>query len=58
MKENEIRLCVDCLHCKVSAKSTVHKRLCFCSEDAKKARHFEAYWLANRICLKFEDMGE
>jgi len=48
--------CNDCLHCKVSAKSTEKCRLCFCSETAKKMRHKEPYWQKKRICSRFDDM--
>jgi hypothetical protein len=53
----EKRNCVDCLHCKVSAKSTEKCRLCFCSETEKKARHKEPYWQKKRICSRFDDMA-
>ena len=49
--------CGDCLHCKVSKKSTENCRLCFCSETKKKERHKEHYWLARKVCGKFEDMS-
>jgi hypothetical protein len=48
--------CLDCLHCKVSAKSTPTMRLCFCSETAMKKRHKEPYWLAKKVCKEFENM--
>ena len=54
---NEKKTCCDCLYCKVSAKSTVAKRLCFCSETKKKEKHKEPYWLAKKVCRKFEDMS-
>jgi hypothetical protein len=49
--------CLDCLHCKVSAKSTANMRLCFCAETAKRERHKEAYWAAKKVCKAFENMG-
>ena len=51
------RTCFDCLHCKVSAKSTEKNRLCFCSETAKKIKHKEPYWQKKRICTLFDDMA-
>jgi hypothetical protein len=50
------KTCFDCLHCKVSVKSTPNNRLCFCAEKAKKERHKELYWLAKKVCQKFDDM--
>jgi hypothetical protein len=50
------KTCSDCLHCKVSAKSTEKCRLCFCAETKKKVKHKEHYWLAKNVCRKFEDM--
>ena len=52
------KTCLDCLFCKVSARSTANCRLCFCSQTAKKERHKEPYWQANKVCGKFEDMTE
>ena len=49
--------CVDCLHSKVSVKSTEKCRLCFCAETVKKHRHKEPYWTAKLVCRKFEDMA-
>jgi hypothetical protein len=51
------RMCFDCLHCKVSARSTMRGRLCFCAMSKKRERHREPYWLAKKICKKFESMG-
>jgi len=48
--------CLDCFHCKVSAMSTPNCRLCFCAETKKKERHRVAYWLAKKLCGKFDDM--
>jgi hypothetical protein len=50
------KTCFDCLHCKVSKKSTTQCRLCFCSETKKKINHKETYWLAKKVCDEFEDM--
>jgi len=52
------KTCIDCLSCKVSAKSTPVQRVCFCSESKEKTLHKESYWLAKKICNEFEDMGE
>ncbi len=60
-EEREMRkdnkCCVDCLHCKVSAKSTEKMRLCFCDETTSKELHRELFWLKKSVCLKFEDMS-
>jgi hypothetical protein len=58
MKETKKQICLDCLYCKVSAKSTVNNRLCFCSKNEKQQRHKEPYWLVKKVCQDFEDMGE
>jgi hypothetical protein len=50
------RTCFDCLHCKVSAKSTENRKLCFCAETKKKTRHKEPYWQTKKVCKKFYDM--
>jgi len=56
-KECRVKTCGDCLHCKVSARSTEKCRLCFCSVTKNKERHLERYWLAKLPCKKFEDMA-
>jgi len=38
MTTDKAKTCFDCLHCKVSAKSTEKFRLCFCAETKKKAK--------------------
>jgi len=50
------KTCLDCLYCKVSKKSTKNCKLCFCAETQKKERHKEPFWLAKKVCIKFEDM--
>jgi hypothetical protein len=50
------KTCLDCLNCKVSAKSTDKCRLCFCSETKKKINRKETYWLTKKLCVEFEDM--
>jgi hypothetical protein len=54
---NKKKNCTDCLHCKISAKSTENCRMCYCSE--KKVRHIKAefYWLNKKPCEEFEDMS-
>ena len=52
-----VKTCFDCLHCKVSAKSKINRRLCFCSETVKKKRHLEPYWVKKPVCGNFEDMS-
>jgi len=49
--------CCDCLHCKVSARSTKNCRLCFCAENGKKAVLDEVYWFNKAVCGKFNDMS-
>jgi len=56
MTTDKAKTCFDCLHCKVSAKSTEKFRLCFCAETKKKAKHKEPYWIKKKVCGKFEDM--
>jgi len=51
------KTCFDCLNCKVSAKSTEKRRLCFCSEKKKKENHKEKYWMNKKVCEEFEDMA-
>ena len=57
MRKEKIKQCVDCLHCKVSAKSTKNRRLCYCAESKKKERHREPYWVEKKVCHEFEDMS-
>jgi hypothetical protein len=56
--KNGIATCLDCLHCKVSAKSMENPRLCFCIKTKTKLRHKESYWLEKKVCPKFYDMGD
>ena len=49
--------CLDCLHCKVSAKSTANCMLCFCAITEKKVKHKEHYWHAKKVCDNFDYMG-
>ena len=56
MKDKQ-KTCIDCLHCKLSKKSTEKRKLCFCSETKKKITRNEAYWLEKKSCNEFEDMA-
>ena len=51
------KTCGDCLHCKVSAKSTKICRMCYCSKISRLAVIKELYWLNRTVCYKFEDMS-
>jgi len=51
------RNCGDCLHCKVSARSTIKCRECYCSQISRLAVIKEFYWLNRSVCYKFEDMS-
>jgi hypothetical protein len=53
---NKINSCMDCLHCKVSAKSTKDCRFCFCAMKNQKENRLEVYWRTKSVCKKFEDM--
>jgi len=57
MKTQAEKTCVDCLHCKVSARSTKNNRLIFCALKIKKRNHKELYWIVKAACKKFEDMS-
>jgi len=62
MKNEQLKIvkgkktCLDCLHCKVSVKSTEECRLCFCSNIGRKAVLNEFCWLNKKLCREFEDM--
>jgi hypothetical protein len=51
------KICFDCLHCKVSVKSTNDCLLCYCAKTSAKEPHTEEYWLENEICQQFYDMS-
>jgi ribosomal protein L34E len=57
LKKTKHQSCIDCLHCKVSVKSMVNRRLCFCAMSKTKKRHQEPYWLGKKTCEDFDDMG-
>jgi hypothetical protein len=48
--------CIDCLHCKVSAKSTANVRLCYCAVSKNRERHREPFWLEKKVCGEFDSM--
>jgi len=50
------RTCLDCLYCKVSARSTANCRLCFCEKKGNE-RHKEQFWQNKKPCSDFEDMS-
>ena len=55
---NDVKTCVDCLHCKVSVKSTKDCRLCYCAVSKNKLKYQETYWLTKKkVCIKFDDMS-
>ena len=49
--------CFDCLHCKVSAKSTEDDFLCFCAKSKKRVAHKKPFWLKKSLCKRFDDMS-
>jgi hypothetical protein len=57
MKKTKGKTCIDCLHCKVSAKSTAHNRLCYCAKEGKEVRPQEPYWSEREVCGEFVSMG-
>ena len=57
MKSTKKKTCFDCLHYKVSAKSTESERQFYCAKNKKKTLHKEPYWLKKPVCKKFNDMG-
>ena len=57
MKTKNAKTCFDCLHCKVSAKSTEKCRLCFCAKTEKRGRHKDPYWLEKKVCKNFYNMS-
>jgi hypothetical protein len=57
MAKAKNKTCLDCLHCKVSAKSTTNNRLCYCAKEGKEARPQEPYWSEKKVCGAFDGMG-
>jgi hypothetical protein len=58
MKKTKNKTCIDCLHCKVSAKSTVNNRMCYCSMSQNREQHKELYWSERKVCGEFSNMGK
>ena len=58
MKKTKGQTCIDCLHCKVSAKSTTNNRLCFCGMAENAKNHKEFYWLIRKVCNAFVCMDQ
>jgi hypothetical protein len=56
-KRNEKKSCFDCLHCKVSARSSIGNFLCFCAKAKQKVCHKEPYWMNKKLCKHFFDMS-
>ena len=55
---NEDKTCLDCLHCKVSAKSNENCRWCFCDVSEKHKKHREIFWQRQKkMCEKFNDIN-
>jgi hypothetical protein len=57
MSEAKKKTCIDCLHCKVSAKSMVNVRLCYCAKEGKKVQPQEPFWSEKKVCGEFYNMG-
>jgi hypothetical protein len=58
LKEAKKKTCLDCLHCKVSAKSMVSMRLCYCDKEGKEVQPQEPYWSEKNVCGEFKSMRE
>jgi hypothetical protein len=56
MAKTRNKTCLDCLHCKVSAKSTANVRLCYCGIAENAKNHKELYWLTKKVCTAFDSM--
>jgi hypothetical protein len=50
--------CLDCLYCKVSAKSTENLQLCYCGMAENAQNRQEPYWAGRKVCSAFENMAE
>jgi hypothetical protein len=57
MAKAKNKTCIDCLHCKVSVKSTYNNRLCYCAKGEKEERYQEAFWSEKKVCGEFVSMG-
>jgi hypothetical protein len=56
MKKTKDQTCIDCLHCKVSVKSTADRRLCYCGMAENVKTHKEVYWFVKKPCNAFDGM--
>jgi hypothetical protein len=57
LKKRKNKTCIECFHCKVSAKSTENRRLCFCAKEGTETRPQEPFWVEKEVCGAFEGMG-
>jgi hypothetical protein len=57
MAKAKNKTCLDCLHCKVSAKSTANVRLCYCAKEGTEAQHRDPFWSEKQVCGEFYNMG-
>jgi hypothetical protein len=57
MNKAKVKSCLDCLHCKVSAKSTANNRLCYCAKEGKEERPQKPFWSEKKVCGEFYGMG-
>ncbi|GHV80633.1 hypothetical protein AGMMS49944_24240 [Spirochaetia bacterium] len=58
MAKGKEKLCIDCLHCKASAQSTVYRWLCFYSRAKRSANYQEIYWIIRKPCRAFKSMED
>jgi hypothetical protein len=58
MKKTKNKTCIDCLHCKVSAKSTANNRLCYCAKERKETQPQDPFWSERKVCGEFSSMGK
>jgi hypothetical protein len=56
LRKTKKQTCLDCLHCKVSVKSTANNRLCYCGIVENAKNHKEFYWHTKKVCNAFEGM--
>lgn len=56
-KRAKRKTCVDCLHCKVCAKSIFNGTECFCEVKRTKKNCKVTYWQKRDVCKKFDDMA-
>jgi hypothetical protein len=58
MAKTKNRTCIDCLHCKVSIKSTANNRLCYCAKERKETQPQDPFWSERKVCGEFSGMGK